>query len=248
MKEKLMAWLAPWADKLTALLTTLTALFGKLPAPAAAVSNFVGHIACLVLLSWSFITNNGLTSLLYEEYTEGADIQVVGLTLLMLAGSVTFTLVMFSVTFARAYADKLAKAKKLWQVEQVVQKQIDLAEQLRNAVIDASRFKLSEPPRAELPSHIDDWLVDKVAEEMRRVLRQKRAEGAGGWNTMPIDPLRQLAEYQFTKDEPNVIHIANYAAMLWARAQYAHACAHPEEVLSPPSMAELIAKAMKNRS
>lgn len=245
MFEKLMYLLAPLIDKASTLWASITAAFSKLPVPAAAASSFLAHIACLVLLSFSFLTNNTLFAQLIDELVNRQPGQWTGLAAVvtLLAGSVSFTLLMFSLTFSRAYAQKLEKAKTLWQVELVVQKQIDLAEQLRTAVIDASRFKLNEPPRAELPTHIDDWLVDVFAAEMRRVLREKREAGWKFWNVSGIDNLRAAAEEQFTAEDPNLVHIANYAAMLWARAQYAHACANPGEVLAPPSIAELMAKA-----
>lgn len=79
----------------------------------------------------------------------------------------------------------------------------------------------NEPEKRE-QQHPDDTAVNNFAAAMKAKLKQKRAEGRGGWEdkvACPPGRLAQLLRDHLDKGDP--VDIGNFAMMLWSRGERA---------------------------
>lgn len=77
------------------------------------------------------------------------------------------------------------------------------------------------------PRHFDDWALDQFVTQMRATLRRKREDDFGGWNDQATEQdlrLHMIGQANKGAGMGNMVHIANYAMMVWVRDAFPEEC------------------------
>lgn len=241
MKEKMLQLIGRWR-------VTAAGVFNRLLPGAASFGSFLFHLkqygkiglfgVGLWMMNWLFIA-------LWGNIDGGGR---VGTTVTLAMG---ILLNAAAILFLWSWAMKIhidaavERARLVWETERKIVGDLTTANLMKQAFVDAAQFAATVAP--DKPEHFDDWAVDQFALEMKKVLAHKRAEGRSGWNTdAEVDNLDFLCADHANMSEPNFVHVANYAMMVWVRNQFANACANPD-LHAGPTAVQLIQEALARK-